>query len=194
MWAPETQARKRSSSAPLPAAKGQRTLFGMLASNSASSSRSSSSSSSSSNLEAQHKPQRKPQPKPQPKPEPKPQPKPEPKPQAKPQRKSKSAKGKSKPQPNPVEPSTEKEYTAEEVARENKKTEDDILQHLLAVSKNLAHLLRPVYDDGKGGGIQWWVKRCRSTCVRFPSCTDGCRCRNIGGILDEVRAPRAPRP
>ena len=30
------------------------------------------------------------------------------------------------------------------------------LEHLLAVSKNLAHPLRPVYDDGKGGGWKWW--------------------------------------
>ena len=30
----------------------------------------------------------------------------------------------------------------------------------------LAHPLHPVYDDGKGGGVQWWVKRCKSTCVR----------------------------
>ena len=26
------------------------------------------------------------------------------------------------------------------------------LEYLLAVSKNLAHPLHPVYDDGKGGG------------------------------------------
>ena len=41
--------------------------------------------------------------------------------------------------------------------------EDEILEYLLAVSKNLAHPLHPVYDDGKGGGVQWWVKRCKST-------------------------------
>ena len=41
--------------------------------------------------------------------------------------------------------------------------EDEILEYLLAVSKNLAHPLHPVYDDGKGGGYQWWVKRCKST-------------------------------
>ena len=30
------------------------------------------------------------------------------------------------------------------------------LQYLLAVSKNLARLWHPVYDDGKGGGRKWW--------------------------------------
>ena len=86
-----------------------------------------------------------------------------------------------KPQPNPVEPSTEREYTAEEVARQNKKTEDEILEYLLAVSKNLAHPLHPVYDDGKGGGIQWWVKRCKSTCV----CTQVARMGADAETLEE---------
>ena len=40
------------------------------------------------------------------------------------------------------------------------------MEYLLAVSKNLAHPLHPVYDDGKGGGVQWWVKWCTSSCVR----------------------------
>ena len=71
-----------------------------------------------------------------------------------------------KPQPNPVEPpSTKRKYTAEECERENKKTQDEIPEYLLAVSWNLAHPLHPVYDDGKGGGVQWWVKRYKSTCV-----------------------------
>ena len=30
------------------------------------------------------------------------------------------------------------------------------VENLLAVSKNLAHPLHPVYDDGKGGGWKWW--------------------------------------
>ena len=30
------------------------------------------------------------------------------------------------------------------------------LEYLLAVSKNLAHPLHPVYDHGKGGGWKWW--------------------------------------
>ena len=30
------------------------------------------------------------------------------------------------------------------------------LEYLLAVSKNLAHPLHPVYDDSKGGGWKWW--------------------------------------
>ena len=30
------------------------------------------------------------------------------------------------------------------------------LEYLLAVSKNLAHPLHPVYDDGNGGGWKWW--------------------------------------
>ena len=30
------------------------------------------------------------------------------------------------------------------------------LEYLLAVSKNLAHPLHPVYGDGKGGGWKWW--------------------------------------
>ena len=30
------------------------------------------------------------------------------------------------------------------------------VEYLLAVSKNLAHPLHPVYDDGKGGGWKWW--------------------------------------
>ena len=31
------------------------------------------------------------------------------------------------------------------------------LEYLLAVSKNLARPLYPVYDHGKGGGWKWWV-------------------------------------
>ena len=30
------------------------------------------------------------------------------------------------------------------------------LEYLLAVSKNLAHPLHPVYGDGQGGGWKWW--------------------------------------
>ena len=30
------------------------------------------------------------------------------------------------------------------------------LEYLLTVSKDLAHPLHPVYDDGKGGGWKWW--------------------------------------
>ena len=30
------------------------------------------------------------------------------------------------------------------------------LEYFLAVSKNLAHPLHPVYDDGKDGGWKWW--------------------------------------
>ena len=30
------------------------------------------------------------------------------------------------------------------------------LENLLAVSRNLAHPLHPVSDDGKGGGWKWW--------------------------------------
>ena len=30
------------------------------------------------------------------------------------------------------------------------------VEHLLSVSKNLAHPLHPVYDNGKGGGWKWW--------------------------------------
>ena len=30
------------------------------------------------------------------------------------------------------------------------------LEYVVAVSKNLAHPLHPVYDDGKGGGWKWW--------------------------------------
>ena len=30
------------------------------------------------------------------------------------------------------------------------------LEYLLAMSKNLAHPLHPVHDDGKGGGWKWW--------------------------------------
>ena len=29
-------------------------------------------------------------------------------------------------------------------------------ENLLTASKNLAHPLHPVYDDGKGGGWKWW--------------------------------------
>ena len=35
-------------------------------------------------------------------------------------------------------------------------TSPNNLEDLLAVSKNLAHPLHPVHDDGKGGGWQWW--------------------------------------
>ena len=30
------------------------------------------------------------------------------------------------------------------------------LEYLVAVSKNPAHPLHPIYDDGKGGGWKWW--------------------------------------
>ena len=35
-------------------------------------------------------------------------------------------------------------------------TSPNNLEDLLAVTKNLAHPLHPVYDDGKGGGWKWW--------------------------------------
>ena len=35
-------------------------------------------------------------------------------------------------------------------------TSPNNLEYLLTVSKNLAHPLHPVYDDGKGGGWKWW--------------------------------------
>ena len=35
-------------------------------------------------------------------------------------------------------------------------TSPNNLEYLLAVSKNLAHPLHPVYDHGKGGGWKWW--------------------------------------
>ena len=35
-------------------------------------------------------------------------------------------------------------------------TSPNNLEYLLAVSKNLAHPLHPVSDDGKGGGWKWW--------------------------------------
>ena len=35
-------------------------------------------------------------------------------------------------------------------------TSPNNLEYLLAVSKNLAHPLHPVYDDGNGGGGKWW--------------------------------------
>ena len=35
-------------------------------------------------------------------------------------------------------------------------TSPNNLEYLLAMSKNLAHPLHPVYDDGKGGGWKWW--------------------------------------
>ena len=35
-------------------------------------------------------------------------------------------------------------------------TSPNNLEYLLIVSKNLAHPLHPVYDDGKGGGWKWW--------------------------------------
>ena len=134
----EKQTRKKSSSAPLPAAKGQPSIVGMENGKptATSSSSSSSSSSSTSMLE--------PQPKPQPT----------------------AAKPKPKPKPKLAQPPfDERECTKEECERENKKMEDEILDYLLAVSKNLAHPLHPVYDDGNNGGVQWWEKRCTSTLV-----------------------------
>ena len=47
----------------------------------------------------------------------------------------------------------EREYTEEERERENQETEDEILEYLLGVSKNLVHPLHPVYDDGNNGGV-----------------------------------------
>ena len=41
-------------------------------------------------------------------------------------------------------------------AMERHVTSPNNLEYLLAVSKNLAHPLHPVYDDGKGGGWKWW--------------------------------------
>ena len=38
-------------------------------------------------------------------------------------------------------------------------TSPNKLEYLLAVSKNLAHPLHPVYDDGKGGDWKWWECR-----------------------------------
>ena len=35
-------------------------------------------------------------------------------------------------------------------------TSPNNLEYHLALSKNLAHPLHPVYDDGKGGGWKWW--------------------------------------
>ena len=35
-------------------------------------------------------------------------------------------------------------------------TSPNNLEYLLAMSKNLAHPLHPVYDDGKEGGWKWW--------------------------------------
>ena len=35
-------------------------------------------------------------------------------------------------------------------------TSPNDLEYLLAVSKNLAHPLHPVYDNDKGGGWKWW--------------------------------------
>ena len=36
-------------------------------------------------------------------------------------------------------------------------TSPNNLEYLLVVSKNLAHPLHPVHDEGKGGGWRWWV-------------------------------------
>ena len=35
-------------------------------------------------------------------------------------------------------------------------TSPNNLEYLLDVSKNLAHPLHPIHDDGKGGGWKWW--------------------------------------
>ena len=35
-------------------------------------------------------------------------------------------------------------------------TSPNNLEYLLAVSRNLAHPLHPLHDDGKGGGWKWW--------------------------------------
>ena len=35
-------------------------------------------------------------------------------------------------------------------------TSPNNLEYLLAVSKNLAHPLHPLYDNGKSGGWKWW--------------------------------------
>ena len=49
------------------------------------------------------------------------------------------------------------------------------------VSKKLAHPSHPVYDDGKGGGVQWWVKRCKSNRV----CTQVARMGADADTLEE---------
>ena len=49
------------------------------------------------------------------------------------------------------------------------------------MSKNLAHPVYPVYDDGKGGGVQWWVKWCKSNYV----CTQVARIGADAGTFEE---------
>ena len=66
------------------------------------------------------------------------QPKPAPKPKAKP-----------KPKPKPTAP--EREFTEEECEKENKKTEEQILEYLLAVSGKMAHPLHPSKEGVHGG-------------------------------------------
>ena len=170
----QKKAKKRSSSAPHPPAKGQHIInsmfrpFATSTSNSNSSSDSNSSSSSTLPPKPQPQPQDQPAPKPKPKPQPKQQPKPQPQPQEKP-----GPKPNPKPQPKPQpKPAAEREYIEEECRQQQEKTEKEILEYLLAVNGKMAHPLHPKYGNDEEG-VGWWLKRCKSTSLRIQTARMG---------------------
>ena len=62
-------------------------------------------------------------------------------------------KPKARPKPKPKPAAPEREFTEEECEKENKKTEEQILEYLLAVSGKMAHPLHPSQE-----GVQWWYQ------------------------------------
>ena len=60
-------------------------------------------------------------------------------------------KPKAKPKPQPKHAAPEREFTEEECKKENKKTEEQILEYLL--SGKMAHPLHPSTE-----GVQWWCQ------------------------------------
>ena len=62
-------------------------------------------------------------------------------------------KHKAKPKPKPKPTAPEREFIEEECEKENKKTEEQILEYLLAISGKMAHPLHPSKE-----GVQWWCQ------------------------------------
>ena len=152
----EKQSKKRSLSALLPPAKGQRTIASMFQpTNATSDARSSSNStmptkaSSSSNSAFNSEPKRAPKP---------------------------------KAKPKPMAP--KREFTEQVCEKENKKTKEQILEYLLAVSGKMAHPLHPSKE-----GVQWSCQRVESTSLRTQIEQMGADAVNNGGVLVEIWSP-----
>ena len=62
-------------------------------------------------------------------------------------------KPKAKPKPKPKPAAPEREFTKDQCEKENKKSEEQILEYLLAVSGKMAH---PLHTSKEG--VQWWCQ------------------------------------